>query len=154
MARGYLALGLLLLAAGCGQFDDPNRPATYPVTGTITHNGKPVEGAMVRFELADGSRSAIGKTDANGKYVLTTFSANDGALPGQYRVSILKYETPPRTPSSKSEAEYVPPEAAGLAQQATIPKNLLPAKYADVKTSGLAATVSESGENRFDFSLL
>lgn len=154
MARGYLALGLLLLAAGCKQFDDPNRPTTYPVTGTVTHNGKPAEGAMVRFELADGSRSAIGKTDANGKFTLTTFSASDGALAGQYRVAILKYETLSPTPSSKSEEEYVPPEAAGFVQQETIPKNLLPSKYADVKTSGLTATVGEKGENRFDFSLM
>jgi hypothetical protein len=33
------------------------------------------------------------------------------------------------------------------------PKSLLPEKYADGKTSGLTATVGESGENKFDFSL-
>jgi len=145
-----LALGTLLLAVGgCSGKQDADRPATYAVTGTVTQNGKPIEGAMVKFELTNGSRSAVGKTDANGVYTLTTFDPNAGALAGSYRVSILKYETPPPPPAT-SPAEYVPPE---MQPKPIPPKNLLPAKYADGKTSGLTATVTESGENKFDFNL-
>jgi hypothetical protein len=120
----------------------------------VTQGGKPVEGAIVKFELADGSRSATGKTDANGSYTLTTFSANDGALPGDYKVSILKYEArPAASAADSSPATYVPPEAAKNGQPPAPPKNLLPAKYADPKTSGLKATVTSGRENRFDFTV-
>ncbi|MEN6493775.1 MAG: carboxypeptidase-like regulatory domain-containing protein [Thermoguttaceae bacterium] len=149
-----LVLGAALSTIGCGQAKDPNRPDTYPVTGTVTHGGKPVEGAIVKFELADGSRSATGKTDASGKYALTTFGANDGALPGSYKVSILKYEAPPAPAATgDSMANYVPPEVTKNGQQPPPPKNLLPTKYADAKTSGLTATVKSDGENKCDFTL-
>lgn len=147
-----LVLGVSLVTAGCSGQQGADRPATYAVTGIVTHNGKPVEGAMVKFELADGSRSAVGKTDASGKYTLTTFGSDDGALPGSYKVSIVQYETPPITPA-KSEAEYVPPEMLPASAKPAPPRNLLPSKYADVKSSNLTATVTENGENKFDFNL-
>lgn len=148
----YLALVASVLLGGCGQTED-HRPPTYPVAGTVVHNGQPVEGALVRFELVDASYSAAGKTDAQGQYRLTTFGVNDGAPAGQYKVSILKYETPPNIPTSESEKDYVSSETVDRTLEEVIPKNLLPAKYANVNTSGLTATVSEDGANRFDFTL-
>ena len=51
-----ITLGLFVLA-GCGNSASKREgPATYPVTGIVTHNGKPVSGASVRFLLNDGSR--------------------------------------------------------------------------------------------------
>jgi uncharacterized lipoprotein YajG len=77
-----LAVGFL---AGCSS--EPERPPTYPVTGTVTANGKPVAAASVIFgPVTPGVASAAGITDAEGKYRLTTFSAGDGAQAGEYRV--------------------------------------------------------------------
>ena len=152
MSRIFLSSLLLGLLAGCGQARS-DRPATYPVTGTVRHAGAPVEGATVNFQLVDGSRSAIGITGADGTYALTTFTADDGALPGEYRVSVMKLESPPPpTAVSDDDENYVPPEMRKEPPPQP-PKNLLPKKYADVQTSGLTAVVEEGGENRFDLDL-
>jgi hypothetical protein len=143
-----------LLALGCQQGAD--RPATYPVTGTVTHNGEAVEGATVSFQLADGSQSAVGVTDATGAYKLTTFEADDGAVAGEYKVAITKYEGGaggPETDDMMSEEYHEAMAGGGAAEEASEPENVLPPKYADANKSGLTATVSESGENNFDFTL-
>ena len=100
--KTWLALcgGLRLGLAGCGE--DPgvtDRPATVPVSGVVTLGGNPVEGATVTFhagvpapgQTAQGN-SAVGQTDAEGRFQLKTFEANDGAVPGEYVVTISKYE--------------------------------------------------------------
>lgn len=154
MALGnLLAVALLgsVLGLGCGGQQDADRPSTCPVTGTVTHNGEPVDGATVAFQSADGSRGAVGVTDAGGKYTLTTFESGDGAVPGAYQVKIFKYKVETGSAAADQDsADYVPPAEGEEAAEA---QNLLPAIYADPTTSGLTATVSESGENTFDFPL-
>lgn len=153
-ALAAAAIGLLL-ALGCQQGAD--RPTTYPVTGTVTLNGQAVEGATVSFQLADGSGSAVGVTGASGAYKLTTFEADDGAVAGEYKVAISKYEGGAAAGGPEGDmmsAEYEKAMAGGGAkQEPSQPKNVLPPKYADANKSGLTATVSESGENNFDFAL-
>jgi hypothetical protein len=146
---------------GCG--GDSGHPKTYPVTGSVKLNGKPVEGAVVAFQLAEGKANAIGSTDAKGEYTLSTFVPADGAVAGQYRVAISKFSTPPPDKAALQQgvvqsgdlpADYAPPgEREGGAAGASGPKNLLPAKYANDQTSALRATVTESGPNKFDFDL-
>ena len=131
------------LAAGCGRKGD--RPATFPVAGTVSLDGTPLAGARVSFEAHGVKYWAEGLTDASGRYALMTFEPGDGAVPGVYQVVITKYEDPATVPESRRERpDYVP-------------RNLLPARYATSSTSGLSATVTaESGSeaNRFDFTLL
>src|SRR5689334_3923065 len=90
--RAYQFLPLLGLAllSGCGQ------SALAPVHGRVTCNGKPVPQAGVIFSPAGQSESdrqpgkaAAGSTDADGRYVLTTYRPGDGALVGQHHVSII-----------------------------------------------------------------
>ena len=148
-----LVLGLVL-GLGCAPQGGADRPATCPVTGTVTHNGQVVEGATVNFQLVDGARSAVGLTDVGGKYSLMTFEPGDGAVAGEYKVKIVKYEGAAATGASPDEIgdDYVPPEEATGEQEPSGPRNLLPAKYADADSSGLTATVAE-GDNSFDFKL-
>lgn len=148
----------LISVLGCGQPTDPNRPKTYPVSGTVTQAGQPVEGANVVFQLADGSRGAVGVTDASGKYTLMTFSAGDGAVAGDHKVAITKYDRPAITPKSDGSIadtgdEPEEEETGRRPADDSEPKSLLPEKYANPERSGLTATVSESGENKFDFTL-
>jgi hypothetical protein len=147
------------LAIGCSQ-TGPDRPKTYPVSGKVTLNGEPVEGATVAFQAA--KYSASGTTDASGTYKLTTFAAGDGAVPGEYKVAVTKLEggAAPAGAAGGSgglasgdlAADYeAPKEVEGTAEPSP-PKSQLPAKYANAETSGLTATVGE-GPNNIDFDL-
>ncbi len=109
------------------------RPDTVPVTGMLMLDGKPVAGATLTFHPADGAqRPAIGKTGPDGKFKLTTFEINDGAVPGDYRVTI---------------SLFAPAERGGDR------KSLLPMKYADPATSVFMVRVAGSGSNDFTFEL-
>lgn len=131
------------LAAGCGRKDD--RPATFPVAGTVSLDGAPLAGARVSFEHEAARYWAEARTDASGRYALMTFTSDDGAVPGAYFVAITKYEDPATVPESRrNRPDYVP-------------RNLLPARYATAKTSGFAVTVvpgTGPAANQFDFKLL
>ncbi len=149
---------------GCGS-GDSGFPPTYPVTGTVTLNGKAVDGATVTFFLTEGKGSAVGSTGADGKYSLSTFRPGDGAVAGQYKVSIAKYSTAvPSNPTTPPQGQiasgdidasnYAPPStSAGKTSGSSGAKNSLPAKYANADFSGLRAAVSEKGKNEFNFDL-
>lgn len=88
-------LAAIVLLAGCGGEKLP----TVPVKGTVTYNGKPLDGADVAFVPKDpegGGRGASGVTDSQGNFKLQTFLVGDktaaGALPGEYLVSVSKRE--------------------------------------------------------------
>ncbi len=156
MQKSVLLGVALLLLAGCTGGDTGTNPKTYPVAGTVTMGGTPVAGATVSFQLADGSRSAVGITDEGGKYKLTTFAADDGAVPGDYKVSVFKLE------GGKVESAPVGQLASGEISESydpnvkpatAAPKHLLPEKFANTAASGLTAKVAEGGENKFDFDL-
>jgi hypothetical protein len=145
---------------GCGSDSTAGRPKTYPVTGTVTLDGKSVAGATVTFQLTGASGSAVGVTDAAGKYTLTTFGGGDGAQAGDYAVAVVKYDVPPVQGAASGglasgeidESSYNAPAEVSADQPAT-PKNLLPEKYANAATSGLTAKVNETANNQFDFKL-
>ena len=68
---------------GCGG----DTPPIGAVSGTITLNGQPLEGATVEFAPAKG-RGSIGVTDDKGTYVLKYTNTVDGALVGEHTVRI------------------------------------------------------------------
>ncbi len=161
--KSYVWVSLLTFAmlAGCGSSSGPK---TYKVTGTVTMNGKPVEGAVVTFLSTEKQKDAVGSTNAKGEFKLSTFGPGDGALPGSYKITITKLDSPaapaastppPGTIASGEISEsYVPPSAGGGGNtKSNAPKNLLPAKYSSDQTSGLVATVAENDRNKFDFEL-
>ena len=132
------------LCAGCSR--GPEQPPTFPVSGTVTSNGKPVERATIVFVPAANGEPAAGITDANGKYQLTTFSAGDGAQAGEYRVKVSKYDTKPPTADEKQRYMTQEQEQKIYAEneRPTPPsKNLLPKKYESEETSGLAHSVKD-----------
>jgi hypothetical protein len=120
-------------------------------------DGKPVEGALVSFVPDDSkSRSAVGTTDAQGNFKLTTEVNGDGALPGSYKISITKWDRPPldlpevknASDSAAMDAIYTAKEKMGKQPPA---KNAIAAQFANAAGSGLTATVKESGTNEFKF---
>ncbi len=96
-----LTLFLLVLLAGCGS----RRPATIPVEGVLQwKDGSPIGGASIRFmPVEEKGRDAVGYTDKDGTFTLSTFSADDGAIPGDYIVVVTK------TASSAPASAQIPP---------------------------------------------
>jgi len=145
---------MCLVLAGCS--GSAGRPDLYPVSGTVLYNGKPVENATVSF-LADGApRAATGVTDAEGKYQLTTFDLNDGAVAGTHKITVTKMEAGATAGGMTKEEENKllndPTALAGQMSQGTenkAPKSLIPEKYASVETSGLSEEVKAGSENTF-----
>ena len=144
-----LFVASVCLQAGCGGVSGPaGVEGGAPVKGTITYKGAPVEGATVTFHPASGGKAAFGMTDAQGVYQLTTQAPQDGAVPGEYTVTVSKVEIP----ASASVPEDHPDYGKTLNQPEPEPKSLLPEKYRDPKTSDLKGTVA-SGENQLNFEL-
>ena len=155
MSRSSLAalVSALLLALVIGPACGPTSsgPKTYPVSGTVTLKGQPVDGATVTFQAADGKGAAVGTTDSSGNYALTAGPWGRGAAAGEYRVSVVKFKAAaPEAPAGTGD-NYVPPDPNKPPPPP--PENELPAKYADAKNSGLTASVKESGDNKFDLKL-
>lgn len=142
------------MVCGCGSSAEPPVPV-YPVTGTVTYKGTPVVGADITFFNKEANRSSFGRTNEQGEYQLTTFSANDGAVAGKSIVTIVKFEAPPMATTdvaSIDTEEYVPP-GANQSTDPPKPKSEFPDKYGKQETSGLVAMVNADAPNKVDFNL-
>lgn len=139
---------MLMSCGGCG---DATKPSLISVTGTVTKNGKPVDKAQVAFINDKAPRHATGETDAQGKFRLGTLVPGDGAVAGDNVVIVTKSV-------SKATASNAPPSPEELAKTAaggmkTDKVDMLPALYADPKTSPLRATIKGDGKDDFTFDL-
>ena len=125
-----LALAVLACLVGCGE------GKTAPVNGRVKlkdgSDGSVLAGYSLTFEAEGGKTSAVGEVDRDGTFKLSTFGANDGAMPGKYRVAI----NPPNNPDPDK-----PPT-----------KSKLHAKYANLDSSGLTAEV-KPGQNNIELEL-
>jgi hypothetical protein len=163
--NSYVRYWLLLLVCaalvwGCGGSD---RPDTVPVSGKVTYQGNPVQGAQVVFRAKEGgARNASGMTDPQGEYELTTFDTGDGAALGTHVVTITKAasstgggETMDAQDPSAAYHDAMAAAAKGMPAQgpAVGAEGGIPAKYADPAKSGLERTVTKEGPNEFDFEL-
>lgn len=133
--------------SGCG---GNSTIATDKVTGLVTLDGTPVEGAGISFTpvTAGSGRPAFGTSDEKGIYTLTVLGGKpgEGTLPGDYIVTVDKV-----VPENTGQMEPDPNEP-GQMREKVIAKDLLPLKY---KTSGatpLKATVV-SGANTINLEL-
>jgi hypothetical protein len=125
----------LLAVAGCGSAGD-DLPRTVPAEGTVTLDGKPVEGAsVVLVPAAEGTTGAYGTTDASGRFALRAFEEKEGAIPGAYKVQVSK-TVEVKLSGPKGSVDGGDPVRFDYG---------VPAKYTGVTTSGLTATIPESG---------
>jgi hypothetical protein len=130
-AMTFVLLALLLGISGCGR----GRPTTHPVSGIVTLDGKPLQGAGVMLMPEAGGRPAVGTTNQRGEFTLTTFDPNDGALPGKHAVTVVLKKTTSGVMTGPDGLSG-PIAPGGIKEQWIVPK-----KYADPKTSGLSAEV-------------
>lgn len=124
---------LLAFVGGLFGCSGDGKLSVYPVSGTVTQNGKPLEGATVYLYAKDEAVVAAktpvpqGKTDASGKYQLKTYETNDGAPAGEYGVAIVAM----KIVNDSEDPEQI------------VETDLLKGRYSDSAQSGLTATVQE-----------
>lgn len=124
-------LVLPALSLGCG---DSLNQKTYPVTGEVRLEGKAFKGLTVVLRPVDKTsfkRQEIpqGITDESGKFSIHTYSSDDGAPAGEYKVGIALMQ-----PVDEEGGDQVKRDPS---------QPLFPPKYADPETSGLKATVDK-----------
>jgi hypothetical protein len=126
---------LLLAAVGCGP------PEMGQVSGMVTFKGKPLPMAVIRFQ-PESRPMAVGVTDNQGRYRLSTKARFDGAYGGRHVVTIspwvLGFGQEPLDPA------YVPPP---------LNRGDIPEKYRIGYTSPLSADVVAGRDNTIDFEL-
>ena len=113
------ALWLAAATMGCGD----GRPAHVPISGQVLIDGQPLTYGSVRF-IPDNARASMGKLDSEGRFTLSCFKANDGAVLGTHHVVVMACEP-----------------IGGLKVRWHTPK-----KYADIHTSGLTKEVTEADD--------
>jgi hypothetical protein len=113
----------------------------------VTHKGQAVEGATISFIGQGNARSASAVSASDGTYKLMTLD-QEGAMPGEYVVTVTKTEMPADATAVISMEEAEKANAKPLAQ----PKELLPAKYGDPLKTTLKFQVKE-GPNTIDLEL-
>ncbi len=138
----YCMLSLVVTALGCGQSGNEN---LVPATGTILYNGTPVADASVVFRSE--ASIAFGMTDSSGRFELQTQGQGRGAEPGEYQVMVSKVAVVEAIAQEMDEA------AANPVGEANVPKNELPAHYADPVKTPLEYTVTADEANDFNIEL-
>ena len=128
-------IATVLICTGCN-----TGPTLYPVTGTVTYNGTPVEGASVTF-VPDKGPMVIGTTtDANGKFTVLT-DGKPGAPKGTYKATVNKQAKTEGMPDNPTPADMskMMPKAGGAVPS----KAELPVKYSVVQSTDLSVTVTD-----------
>ena len=149
-----LCLVLLMVLTGCSNAPRRDGPEMVKVTGTITLDGEPVEGAHIRFSPETGGPAAYAVSDRRGRYELRTFDPGDGAVPGKYGISATKEEVTETGQEFESQAAleaYIKEHGQRPPRRQTT--NVLPEKYSSKETSGLIAEITLAKKNRFDLEL-
>jgi len=150
---GLCAMIVSFVFVGCGS----NQIPTVPVDITIKYNGKEVEEALVTLapKTRNGDeRTGTGMTDANGKANITTPGGGKGAMPGEYKVIVMK--TPligqggggdQTTPTYSSYEEAVAASERTRSMPKIDAKHQLPVKYAAEQTTDLEIVVKKGEKN-------
>jgi hypothetical protein len=154
---GVLCVFAVLGAVGCG-----GQAKTAKVEGTLTVDGRPLPGATVIFmPVAKGGRSASGRTDEDGNFKLTTFSTDDGALPGEYKVVVRVSEGSKETVGSdpskladKDKADFFKKMSPKGREQDAAKKTRspIPEVYGDSDKTPLKQIVPPAGKVSLDLS--
>ena len=147
-----LLAGMIFVSACSNGFDD--HPPVYPVKGKVVVNGKPMKGGTIIFEYVGEGSDALkgppgqpfrvtGKINSEGTFNLVAYPGSEGMPAGNYKVGILTSQG--RSESNLLDRKLVVEKKA----RSAVASN----KYADPKTSGLTAQVSEDEPNEPVFDL-
>jgi hypothetical protein len=129
--RTFGIVGLILVAVAGGGCSGSRLPATIPVRGVVTINGRPLAGGTVMFTPAvtGNGRVAQGVIGKDGAFTLSSFRPDDGVIAGVYAVAV--------TSTIKGTEPIERDRGTGFGG-----KSAIPIRYTDPTTSGLAVTVA------------
>jgi hypothetical protein len=133
-----IAVSAGLVGCGGGPSDTPE---TVRAGGSVLVDGQPMPGLSVAF-IPQNGKLAVGETDDQGRFTLTTNEPGDGAVVGTYTVAINRVDqnVTEAMPGMEGYQKPEPPPFAG--------------KYTDASMSGLTATVdADPKKNDFKFEL-
>jgi hypothetical protein len=126
LLRRGIAISLGLGAIGCGSGGLPSGAVPpVPASGNVYYHGKPLAKGTV-LVVPDNEHPAAGEIK-EGRFILTTYETDDGAVPGKHKVAVIATE-----------------EAKGKSGESTT-KSILPARYASVETSNLVVEIPAQG---------
>jgi len=132
--RSWIFLAVLAPAlCGCGS----DTPVLPKVTGGVFFKGQPAAGALVIFNPASGEKGSLKRPSAqvndDGSFQLSTYGPSDGAIPGEYQVTILWLDGGNETEGGLGAGSQ---ERAGGGDR-------LKGRYSQPESSGLTATIPE-----------
>ncbi len=138
---------LFVPIVGCSQQVGPVGEVIDVVdaSGTVTYQGKALEGFTVTFMPVSGERPATGISDAAGHFKLGTNDAGDGAVVGSNKVAVTwagpaVFDDLSASPIDNPEEMPQPPVE-------------IPASYANPETSGIVIEVPASGADNLKIDL-
>jgi hypothetical protein len=151
---GWVALAVVPFVAGYGCGTQANK--AVKVSGIVTLDGEPLVGAKVTFYPASGEAPPMGITDRAGRFQLSTFdlktrTSTEGALPGEYKVTVMLPRPAGRNPGSSGGEDLKTghmrkPKPAG--KKGAVPPSepkVLHANYADMAKTPLTQVVPPQG---------
>jgi hypothetical protein len=115
LAIVWLPLAGLVASLGCD-----HRPTRVPVSGTVLIDGQPLARGNIKF-VPEAGRPSAGTIGQDGRFTLTCYDGNDGALLGKHRVQVAANRI-----ISDSKIEW-----------------FAPPKYADFRTSEIEVEISQ-----------
>ena len=136
VAETLVAIGTLTALVGCGRSEFQGlKQRTFPVTGEVRLDGRPLAGATVVFKPVDASafkwrEQPQARSDAEGRFTVFTYAAGDGAPAGEYRVGVAVVGS-----SDDEGGDQVRFDPAAAKPHP---------RFGDATTSGLTATVGTS----------
>ena len=124
----WFVLASATILAGCSK---PQQPweKVYPASGVVKYRGQPLSGAVVTLIPEDtafpNSVRPTAVTDDEGTFEVGTYSTDDGAPAGKYKVLVLHYPV------------------GGSAENPHAEPNDLPTIYAKAETTTLKISIAE-----------
>jgi hypothetical protein len=145
--RALLVIGGLIVPLSCGCSGGAGAVGYAKVTGVVTLDSKPVEGATVTFAPKGKGSMSMGLTDAEGKFELKTATGKTGAAVGDHDVLVALSITLGK-PAAEAKPEDLAPafDAQGRpegTEAGPVTRWIVPEKYS--KPGALKATVPSGG---------
>lgn len=171
LVAALLSAGVVVALGGCGSKGIP----VAPTEGVVLLEGKPAAGVSVVFRQNGLTLVASGKTDAEGRFQLSTYGEFDGAPVGECTATVeaiamdltaVGQEIPPFDNSSIADPEER--AAANRASKGEHMKKLMklaaerqkknppakiPSRYSKPETSNLKFTILASQTNKIQIDL-
>jgi len=118
LRNALAATTILVISLGCLGCGQQEGPTLAEVSGVVTLDGQPVEGAGLQFAMeGPGGAVAYGRTDENGRYQMHFGQNRTGAVIGKNRVRITSDDRVTVGGKKFTSTEVFPPKYNANSEQ-------------------------------------